>query len=131
MPTLLETVRPSDVILWEVGEEVAFTRATATLISGTVASVTGQILGQITASGKYTQLTTGASDGSQVAAGILLTPNTATLAADATVAIVARGPAILKATGIAYTAGMTGGQKTTAATQLAALGITIRNDYGV
>jgi hypothetical protein len=80
---------------------------------------------------KYVQVNPAAVDGSEFAAGVLLTPFTATLGADLLAAAVVRGPAILKLNGITWTAGMTSGQKTTALAQLAALGITTRTDYGV
>jgi hypothetical protein len=81
-------------------------------------------------SGKYIQVTPANLDGTQYAAAILLTPLGA-LTADAPAAAVVRGPAVLKDLGIAWTSGMTTGQKTTAKAQLAALGITVRAAYGV
>lgn len=82
-------------------------------------------------SGKWAQVAPAAVDGTQNAAGILITPFTATLGADFTGVAVTRGPAILKSSGIAYTSGMTTPQKTAAVAQLQALGITTRTDYGV
>jgi hypothetical protein len=104
-----------------------------TITAGGAAFVAGDgfVITVVAGSGKYVQVAPAAVDGSQNAAGVLLTPNTATLVADASVAVLVRGPAILKASGIAYTSGMTTPQKATAAAQLAALGITVRTDYGV
>lgn len=219
MSLITETARISDVLLFEKGEEVNFVRDQITVVSGTVASVVGQVLGQITVgaitaaakggntgvgtctaltvgakarlgaytltfltattftvsdpngvslpngingayadlqinftitagspafvagdgftitvaagSGKYAQVTPAAVDGTQNASAILLTPFTATLSADLVAAAVVRGPAILKTSGVAYTAAMTTLQKATALAQLSALGIPSRTDYGV
>lgn len=83
-------------------------------------------------SGKWTQVTPAAFDGTQYAAGILIgSPFGATLTADQIAAVVTRGPAIAKSGGLAWTSGMTTPQKTTALAQLTALGILQRTDYGV
>jgi hypothetical protein len=83
-------------------------------------------------SGKWEQVAPAAVDGSQFAAGVLISGSfTATLSADATAVAVTRGPAILKLNGLAWTSGMTSGQKATAIAQLQALGMTTRTDYGV
>lgn len=83
-------------------------------------------------SGKYTQLTPAALNGSQNAAGILIGgASTTTYAADTAGVAVVRGPAILKTAGLAWTSGMTATQQTAALAQLAALGITARGAYGV
>ncbi len=81
-------------------------------------------------SGKYAKLTPAALDGSQNCAGVLLSATDAS-AADANGIAVVRGPAILKTGGITYTSGMTTPQKAQALTDLVALGITTRTDYGV
>jgi hypothetical protein len=130
MSLLNENPRISDVLLFEEGEEVNFVRDAVTVVSGTAACVAGQVLGLITASGKYTQVTPGASDGSQTAAAVALAAVDAS-AADKTVIAVVRGPAIFKDAGLAWTSGMTSGQKTTAKAQLAAAGMPVRSAYGV
>jgi hypothetical protein len=130
MATINENPRISDVLLFEEGEEVNLVRDTVTLVSGTPACVVGQVLGKITASGKYTQVAPAASDGSQTAAAVLIeAANPA--AADVLAVAVVRPPAIFKAGGLAWTTGMTGGQKTTAIAQLNAAGMPTRTDYGV
>jgi hypothetical protein len=232
--TITENPRVSDVLLWEDGVDINWTRSAITVVSGTVASAIGQVLGQVAlgaassaakaggntassgsltldvttpvlanakpgvykvrcvkaaadagtfvvtdpngnavgtldaaltggatfsneikfvlvsitshdfvvgdgfdvtiaaGSGKYTQLTPAALDGTQTAAGVLITGASAiTYAADASVVAVTRGPAICKLNGLAWTSGMSAGQKTTALAQLAALGIQVRTDYGV
>jgi Bacteriophage lambda head decoration protein D len=130
--TINENPRQSDLVMFQEGEEVNYIVDVVTIVSGTLASAQGQILGKITASGKYTQVAPAAGDGSQNAAAVLLTPFTATLGADLTTALaITRGPCVLKANGIAYTSGMTAPQKTAALAQLAALGMLARTDYGV
>ena len=79
---------------------------------------------KVTASGKYKALDPAASDGSQTAAGVLYD------AVDATAAD-AEGVAILRlaevnAAELVWPAGITGGQKSTALGQLAAINIIAR-----
>jgi hypothetical protein len=126
-----ENPRITDVLLYADGVSVNYVTDNVTVASGTVASPIGQVLGQITASGKFVQVNPSASDGSQNAAAVLLTPIVATLTADTTLVAVTRGPAILKSAGLAWTAGMTGTQITAALAQLKALGILTRTAYGV
>jgi hypothetical protein len=128
--TINELPRISDVLSFEEGEEVNYVRDFVTVASGTVASAVGQVLGKITASGKYTQVAPAASDGSQTAAAVLLVAFSATLGADTQYVAVVRGPAVLKSTGLAYTSGMTGGQITTAQQQLTAAGMKVETAYG-
>lgn len=80
-------------------------------------------------SGKYAQVAPAAVDGTAVAAGVLLAAVDAS-AADAVGVAVVRGPAVLKTSGVVWTAGMTTNQKTAALAQLAALRILNRQDYG-
>jgi hypothetical protein len=228
MSLITEQIRISDVLLFEAGEDLNYTRDAITVVSGTAASVTGQVLGPISlgaatsavkasgantgvgtlvvdvttpvlafavaglytvrvsavgtfivtdpkgvilgtvaygagatvtfadrikfafhddvtthfiigdgfdvtiaaGSNKYAQVAPAAADGSQNAAGVLLVYANAS-AGDVTAIAVTRGPAILKANGLTWTAGMTSGQKTAALAQLQALGILNRQDYGV
>ncbi|HEY4088813.1 MAG TPA: head decoration protein [Bryobacteraceae bacterium] len=219
MSLITENPRVCDAILFESGREINYARDQITVVSGTVASAIGQVLGQITkgaitaaagantgngtctaltlganakvgaytlkftaatafivtdpngvqltngvngaytdsqinftitaggtafvagdtftitvaaGSGKWNQVTPAAVDGTQTAAGVLVGGAfTATLGADATAVAVTRGPATLKLNGLAWTAAMSGPQKTAAIAQLQALGITTRTDYGV
>ncbi len=80
-------------------------------------------------SGKYTQVTPAAVDGSAVACAVLLqAANPAS--ADVTAVAVTRPPAIFKSTGLVWTSGMTTPQKTTATAQLQALGMPTRTAVG-
>ena len=126
-----ENPRITDVLMFEAGEEVNYVESAVTLASGTVASAVGTVLGQVTASGKYVVFAPAASDGSQNAAAVLITPVIATLTADTTAAVVNSGPAVLKTSGLIWPSGITGPQTTAALAQLTALGMTSRAAYGV
>lgn len=128
---LNENPRLSDLLLYEAGVQVNYVIDTVTVASGTLASPIGQVLGKVTASGKYVQVAPAAVDGSGAVGGILLEPITATLTADTQLNVLTRGPAVVKSTGLAYTSGMTGTQITAAAAQLLALGIKVEGAYGV
>jgi hypothetical protein len=83
-------------------------------------------------SGKYVQLNLAALDGSQNAAAVLLYNADATSAdVTATALVAGQGPAVLKANGLVWPVGISGPQQTAAIAQLLALGIQVRNDYGV
>lgn len=84
----------------------------------------GTVLGKITASGKYTQLAIGASDGSQTAAGVLYA-NINASAADTACVVVTR-EAEVKAPALIWPAGITGPQTTTAIGQLANANVIVR-----
>jgi hypothetical protein len=133
---IYEDPRIGDVLLWQSGEEVNYVITTVTVEAGIPASTIGQVLGMQTSSGQYTQLTPGASDGTQNVAGILLEMITLPLGSVSPLStnqynVLTRGPAVVKSTGLVYTAGMTSGQIATVATQLLALGIKIETAFGV
>jgi hypothetical protein len=133
---IYEDPRIGDVLLWQTGEEVNYVVSTVTVEAGIPACVIGQVLGMQTSSGQYTQLTPAASDGTQNVAGILLEPITLPLGSVSPLStnqynVLTRGPAVVKSTGLVYTAGMTSGQIATVATQLLALGIKIETAFGV
>jgi len=101
--------------------------------SVTVTSVdflpTGTVLGKVTATGKYVPLNpTGgvALPGSEAVAAILIYDLPAKAASgDSKVAILARGPAFVYGSKLSFVPDVTGPQKTTALTQLEALGIQV------
>ena len=82
------------------------------------------VLGKVTASGKYRALNPAGADGSQTAAGILYDAVDASAADAEGVAIVRL--AEVNAAELIWPAGITGGQKTTALGQFAALNIIAR-----
>ena len=81
-------------------EEVFASRETVTLLAG-VALPAGQVLGKVTASGKYVAYSNAATDGSEVAAAILYAPAPAS-ASDRQVAAIVRLATVVesKLTGI-------------------------------
>mgnify|MGYP000402677497 CR=1 FL=1 len=70
MTILTQGVQPLEFVLSEANGQQSRDTVTVT-IAGAVALVTGQLLGKITASGKYVKHNSGASDGSQTAVAVL------------------------------------------------------------
>jgi hypothetical protein len=66
----------------------------------------GQVLGKITASGKYIQYDETAVDGSEVAAAIVLVDVDVAIATDTTVLTLVQGPAIVADGGLVFKAGV-------------------------
>ncbi len=123
MATLTEGPHPGGFLVWEVLRD--YTRETVTLASGAGQLAPGTVLGKITTGGKFTVLTSGATNGSQNAAGLLWGAADAT-AADAPGVVLLRGPAIVNRHEIILPEGATEAQITAATTALAALGIIMR-----
>lgn len=73
MTTLTQGIQTGEFLLSEADGMRAREQVTAT-VAGAVALQSGQVMGKITAGGKYVAHNTGAADGSQVAAGVLYTP---------------------------------------------------------
>ncbi len=96
-------------------------RRAGTIKSGAGVIACGQVLGKVTATGKYTVLAPTAEDGSEAAAAIAIAPVDAT-AADAETAILVRDAQIVPAQ-LTWPAGITTNQKNAALVQLAALNI--------
>ena len=97
----------------------------------------GRVLGQITATGKFTELDPAAGDGSQVAAGVLFANVDAT-AADVAAVVISRGAEVKEALGltndlgtafvtITWKSGTTDPQKAQARSELLAAGIVVRS----
>lgn len=78
----------------------------------------GKVLGQVTATGKFTEHDPGAADGTEVAAAILV-DNVDASAADQS-ALVLNYHAAVKGASLQWKTGITAGQKTTAEGELAA-----------
>lgn len=124
MPVLTEDLaRPGHYIVSEANGYLS--RDEITIASGAGVLKAGRVLGKITASGKYTSYTPGASDGSQNAVAILYAGCNAT-SADVRRVITARDSEVNAAElnwGAAVT---TDSHKNTALAALAALGIISR-----
>ena len=124
MPVLTEPPRMGDTLKYELDPN--YTREVVTLLAGTAYPV-GAVLGKITASGKYTLSPATGADGAQVASAVLLYAVDATLA-DATGIVLARGPAIVSQSGLAYSASVDDAAKIAAKiAQLTAIGIVARD----
>ncbi len=120
MTTITENNRAGDFLLSEANG--TYSRENEILATGNDLQA-GAVLGQITASGKFTVLAPAAEDGSEDAAGILLATTNAT--ADTAVVVVVRD-AEVKADQLVWPAGITTNDKNAAIAQLAALGIVLR-----
>lgn len=111
---------------WLKSEEPSFrSRSTAIIASGAGKLKTGQVLGKLSASGKFVPNTAAASDGSQTSVAILLFPVDAT-SADAQ-AVVVDCDAVVSHAGLIHGPSVTDATKRAAANaQLAAVGIKVR-----
>ena len=121
MTVFTEGRHPAEYILSEANGYRS--REVGTLLTGNQL-VPGTVLGRITASGKLTVLTPGASDGSQTAAGVLY-DNVDATAADKPAVYHARD-AEVHGLALTWPAGISAPNKTAAITALAALGIIVR-----
>lgn len=102
--------------------DIHFCRDEVIILSGSGVLKPNTLLGKITASGKYKPITPGASDGSQNAAGILVSYVDAT-AADAKAIALVRGPAMVYFPELIVPAVFTAGNKSSAILSLLALNI--------
>lgn len=124
MPVLTQPPTIGDVLKFEVNPN--YTRETVTLSGGTAYPV-GAVLGRITASGAFTLSPDTGTDGSEVAAAVLLYGVDATLA-DAVGIVVVRGPVIVSRAALAYDASVDDSTKIAAKLdQLIDLGILPRD----
>lgn len=88
-----ENKRFSNLVKAELWPEKGFTRAVVTY-NGTAGNlVIGQVLGKVTASGKYKVALQAAADGSQTADAILIEDKTVALNTDTKILVLLRGPA--------------------------------------
>ncbi|OJU85939.1 MAG: hypothetical protein BGO06_00660 [Shinella sp. 65-6] len=101
-----------------------FSRDTDTLAAGSGRVKIGTVLGKASASGKFEPLAPGASDGTQIAAAVILQYADATDADQTVVNLKRRAQVVLQE--LVWPAGITDAQKKSALDQLAALGIITR-----
>lgn len=113
MPVFLtSTPRYSHAVKYEFDPSVAYTREAIVINDTAQTLVQGTVLGKVTATGKYKVCLSGASDGSQVPAGIYV-GDALGVAGDYTIAAstdspamaIVRGPVILSDTGLTYGTG--------------------------
>lgn len=118
MPVKIESATLGDGIKWE--EDNHYSRKKVTILSGSVVSCL-EVMGQVTASGKYVPLDPAASDGREVAAGIMVA------AVDAsggdTAGVIIERHAMMATANLVWPDGIDAGQKTAAIADLEALGV--------
>jgi len=108
-PLYTENKRYSNTVKAELWPEVGYTRAVVTY-NGTAANlVIGQVLGKVTASGKYKIALQAAVDGSQTADAIVIEDKTAALNTDTTVLVLLKGPAVVSKAALTIDASYTAG----------------------
>lgn len=130
MTVYLEDTHAGEFLVSEANGGLS--RETITVISGQDLAA-GTVLGLITASGKYTILAPGASDGSEVAAGVLYDAVDASTGDALGVAVVRL--AEVNSAELVWPDGISAGQKATAGTQLATFtgtrgGVAVRTGLG-
>lgn len=111
----------SDVVHFE--EEHNFSKDQLT-VADTFTAELGEVLGKITASGKYTPLDQDAADGSEVAAAVAVTEKTDE-SGDGLIYAITRH-AVVRAENLVWPDDIDAGEKTTAIAQLKAAGILVR-----
>src|SRR5689334_22925959 len=123
-----EAQHAGDWLKWE--QDNLFSREKVTLLEGDGSAVrelaSGHVLGKITASGKYIELTEGASDGSQTPAAILLLETVVPANADAEGTVIIRD-AIVSRNGLTWPSTYSSGDIDTAVGTLKNLGILVRD----
>ncbi len=123
MSVQTEASRLGDIVKWE--EDGNFSRDKIVVLSGEDLAI-GAVLGKVTASGKLVELNPDASDGCEVAVGVLTAACDAS-AADVNAVMIARD-AIIVASGLVWEGTVTAGEKTAAIAELKALGIIVRDE---
>ncbi len=122
MPAIQEALNLGDLLKYE--ESHLYSRDQVTVLAGEVLPL-GAVVGQVTASGKIKALDPAATDGSEVARGVLIAPQDA-LSGDQTDGLIIARHAIVSDHALTWPAGITDPQKATAIHQLKALGILVR-----
>lgn len=91
-----ETMRYSHLVKQELWAEKGFNRDVVTANEGAAATyAVGTVLGKVTATGKYKICTAAATDGSEVAAAVVLEDKAVAATTDTKVLVMLRGPAII------------------------------------
>ena len=122
MPAIHETLNLGDLLKFE--ESHLYSRDQVTVLAGEVLPI-GAVVGQVTASGKIKALDPSATDGSEVARGVLIAPQDA-LSGDQTDGLIIARHAIVSDHALTWPQGITPLQKANAIHQLKALGILVR-----
>lgn len=122
MSVLAEPLNLGDLLKFEAPN--LYSRDRVTVASGQNLPL-GAVIGIVTATGKVTRIDPSSTDGTQVAAGVLLQACDATLADRDDGLIVARH-AIVADHALAWPAAITNAEKLSAVAQLKALGVLVR-----
>ncbi|CAJ0885196.1 head decoration protein [Pandoraea nosoerga] len=122
MSVLAEPLNLGDLLKFEAPN--LYSRDRVTVAAGQNLPL-GAVIGIVTATGKVTRIDPSATDGTQVAAGVLLQACDATLADRDDGLIVARH-AIVADHALAWPAAITNAEKLSAVAQLKALGVLVR-----
>jgi hypothetical protein len=123
MPAIQEALNLGDLLKYEASH--LYSRDQVTVLAGEVLPL-GAVVAQVSASGKVKALDPIATDGSEIAVGVLITPQDA-LAGDQTDGLIIARHAIVADHALTWPAGITPLQKATALHQLNALGILVRS----
>jgi len=123
MTAFTEPNNLKDFLVWE--EERGYSRDEVTILSGENLAV-GEVVGKVTASGKYVAYNQDGADGSQTAAGIVIADYDASNG-DVQGVIIARD-AIITTSNLVWPADIEAAEITTALAALAALGIIVREE---
>ncbi|MFM2006211.1 MAG: hypothetical protein RLZZ09_1866 [Pseudomonadota bacterium] len=123
MPAIQEALNLGDLLKYEASH--LYSRDQVTVLAGEVLAL-GAVVAQVSASGKVKALDPIATDGSEIAVGVLITPQDA-LAGDQTDGLIIARHAIVADHALTWPAGITPLQKATALHQLNALGILVRS----
>ena len=118
-----ENPRLSNMLKRELWGEQGYCRLAVTVSEGSeVDYKIGQVLGKVTADGKYVQYDDSAADGSETAAAVVLEDITVPASTDTTVLCLVKGPAIVADGGLVFKSGV---DEAAAKTQLEAAGINV------
>ncbi|QDP60449.1 MAG: putative head decoration protein D [Prokaryotic dsDNA virus sp.] len=115
--------RLSNMLKRELWSEQGYCRLAVTVNEASAVDYKiGEVLGKVTASGKYVQYDETAVDGSETAAAIVLQDISIPAATDTTVLVLVKGPAIVADGGLVFKAGV---DEAAAKAQIEALGINV------
>ena len=123
MPTLTQAPNLGDLLKYEAPN--LYSREQATVAAGQNLPL-GAVVGRVTATGKLAALDPSATDGTEVAAGVLCNAVDATLIDREDAILIARH-AIVARGALIWPTGLTAAQRTAAIAQLEARGILVRD----
>lgn len=120
---------PAAAVLYEASP--LYCRVTGVLLAGSGSArvvAGGEVLGVVTATGKWKGLATSGTAGDQNAAGIALHPATAPNGTDDQVVVLERGPAVVRESELVWPAAADANARAAARTALLAKGIRVLMD---